>query len=604
MSFREIRDFIEMMKSLGYPRLISMENFRTPNFELVADILYWLVHRHDPSAEIPDDIGSEEKRAFFLKSIGQLMATKARIKLNLHSLHQADGFAVKELIKIASLLYDAMQLQSQTADDDTSKASSSSSSSSSATMDLSLNVKQDEIKEAKNLATQIVDSGVLLHALLGKEDTLKEAREKALRFIDQISMDLGSNDPHEQIEKNIREQINLLSENITELEKMCDDLTKEQKTLKAKIDRKQADLVRADKRLNSMKQVRPAFRDEYDKLEKELRVCYNSYVEKYRNLHYLETELSKYHKQELERKMENDRILKQMQKRLREEELAMMHGDREMDDGLNLNNNTHLNVSDSKEAASSSTIPSSSSSASSSSSSASYAAARRASDLYHARRQRANNNNNNRISDDLGEEPEDDEEQEEEEEEENEDESLGLSGGGGGGMRATTTTTTTANSTLMNHHSSLLSLSSTLSSSSSTTVPSSLSSAAAMASRDREREQQREDDMLLGTGEGEEADDDDNNNDDEMLGGTDSLSTRASRGGGGSDNSSRSRSKNANLDANEDETTTPTNARPGPSSGASMVRRRGTDKSSELKGGDMEGFMDPKDDDTNEDDAF
>jgi len=33
------------MKSLGYPRLISMENFRLPNFELVADCLYWLVQR-------------------------------------------------------------------------------------------------------------------------------------------------------------------------------------------------------------------------------------------------------------------------------------------------------------------------------------------------------------------------------------------------------------------------------------------------------------------------------------------------------------------------------------------------------------------------------
>lgn len=37
--------FVETMKSLGYPRLISMDNFRAPNFELVADCLHWLVHR-------------------------------------------------------------------------------------------------------------------------------------------------------------------------------------------------------------------------------------------------------------------------------------------------------------------------------------------------------------------------------------------------------------------------------------------------------------------------------------------------------------------------------------------------------------------------------
>jgi clusterin-associated protein 1 len=46
MSFRELRNFCEMMRALGYPRLISMENFRKPNFELVADILYWLALRY------------------------------------------------------------------------------------------------------------------------------------------------------------------------------------------------------------------------------------------------------------------------------------------------------------------------------------------------------------------------------------------------------------------------------------------------------------------------------------------------------------------------------------------------------------------------------
>lgn len=39
-------DFTEMMRALGYPRLISMENFRTPNFPLVAEILTWLVNRY------------------------------------------------------------------------------------------------------------------------------------------------------------------------------------------------------------------------------------------------------------------------------------------------------------------------------------------------------------------------------------------------------------------------------------------------------------------------------------------------------------------------------------------------------------------------------
>ena len=43
MSFRDLRNFTELMRALGYPRLISVENFRTPNFALVADSLYWSV---------------------------------------------------------------------------------------------------------------------------------------------------------------------------------------------------------------------------------------------------------------------------------------------------------------------------------------------------------------------------------------------------------------------------------------------------------------------------------------------------------------------------------------------------------------------------------
>ncbi len=34
-------------------------------------------------------------------------------------------------------------------------------------------------------------------------------------------MNLESNDPHEQIERNIREQINIISDNVADLENLC-----------------------------------------------------------------------------------------------------------------------------------------------------------------------------------------------------------------------------------------------------------------------------------------------------------------------------------------------------------------------------------------------
>jgi clusterin-associated protein 1 len=103
-------DFIEMMRALGYPSLISMESFRSPNFPLVADLLVWLSKRFDPDVDVPSDIETEDDRVKLIRSAAQFMALKANIKLNTKRLYQADGYAIKELLKITTLLYDALNL--------------------------------------------------------------------------------------------------------------------------------------------------------------------------------------------------------------------------------------------------------------------------------------------------------------------------------------------------------------------------------------------------------------------------------------------------------------------------------------------------------------
>ncbi len=112
-----------------------MENFRTPNFELVAECLYWLVQRcvqrwspyacvvpshgasvyrrYYPGVDITDDISTESARVNFLQSVAQIMLTKARMKLNIKKIYAADGVAVRELLKIASLLYKATEKASK-----------------------------------------------------------------------------------------------------------------------------------------------------------------------------------------------------------------------------------------------------------------------------------------------------------------------------------------------------------------------------------------------------------------------------------------------------------------------------------------------------------
>lgn len=68
MSFREVRNYAEYMRALGYPRLISMANFREPNFELVADNLLWMTRRYDPGINLPEDISTEIERIALLNA--------------------------------------------------------------------------------------------------------------------------------------------------------------------------------------------------------------------------------------------------------------------------------------------------------------------------------------------------------------------------------------------------------------------------------------------------------------------------------------------------------------------------------------------------------
>jgi len=50
--------------------------------------------------------------------------------------------------------------------------------------------------------------------------------------------------------------------------------------------------------LKTLSNVKPAFMDEYDRLERELEKLYNVYLDKFRNLDYLEHELDVFNSEE------------------------------------------------------------------------------------------------------------------------------------------------------------------------------------------------------------------------------------------------------------------------------------------------------------------
>uniref|UniRef100_A0A8C9PCT7 Clusterin associated protein 1 n=1 Tax=Spermophilus dauricus TaxID=99837 RepID=A0A8C9PCT7_SPEDA len=306
MSFRDLRNFTEMMRALGYPRHISMENFRTPNFGLVSEVLLWLVKRYEPQTDIPSDVETEQDRVFFIKAIAQFMATKAHIKLNTKKLYQADGYAVKELLKVTSVLYNAMKTKgmenSKIGEEDVSK------------FKFDLGSKIADLKAARQLASEITSKGASLYDLLGKEVELRELRTEA------IARPLEIN----ETEKVMRIAIKEILAQVQKTKDLLNNVASDEANLEAKIEKRKLELERNRKRLQTLQSVRPAFMDEYEKIEEELQKHYDVYLEKFRNLAYLEQQLEDHHRMEQERFEEAENTLRLMQNKLKEEEKRLL----------------------------------------------------------------------------------------------------------------------------------------------------------------------------------------------------------------------------------------------------------------------------------------
>ncbi|XP_014836016.1 PREDICTED: clusterin-associated protein 1 isoform X1 [Poecilia mexicana] len=308
MSFRDLKNFTEMMRALGYPRLISMENFVTPNFTLVTEILIWLVRRYEPHVDIPTDVDTESDRIFFIKAVVQFMATKAHIKLNTKHLYQADGYAVKEMLKITSVLYNAMKTKQMALEDAVEEDSNK--------FKFDLGSRISELKAARQLASEITSRGASLYDLLGKEAELREMRTAA------IARPLEINETEKALRAAIKETLEI----VEKIKEMLSNVVSDETSLDAKIEKKKQDLERHQKRLQTLQSVRPAFMDEYEKIEEELQKQYEVFVEKFRNLTYLESQLDEYHRLEQDRFEEAENCLRIMQHKLREEERDLMKG--------------------------------------------------------------------------------------------------------------------------------------------------------------------------------------------------------------------------------------------------------------------------------------
>ena len=266
MSFRELRQFTEIIRVLGYPQPIGIDSFDTPNFGTMANLLQWLATSYDPEIVLLPDLTNESGRVDFIKTICQQMAIRSGIRLNPRKLYCSDRQCVRELLKIAAPIYQGI-VSPNSKKDGVAKNDSIPSSAS----------------KISRLSSTIPQHSVQLYDALKQEIKLREPRVKVLSTMP----------PLDQVESQLQTAVTDATTRLDSLTKDLDRLNEDEDSLRSKIKTRKHELERQTKRLMSVQTIRPAFMDEYEVFERELQDLFKIYNQQYRNVDFYEKEIQK-----------------------------------------------------------------------------------------------------------------------------------------------------------------------------------------------------------------------------------------------------------------------------------------------------------------------
>lgn len=322
---------IQELEFLRYPQQISLDSFDEPNFQLVADILYWLSHRVDPFGRviIHDSIKTVHDRVKFISSIVQSFGTITSntgtdvatadsqesdgIILDAKQIYLSMDGAVNEILKITNYLIDCVHLQTSH-----QRATGKRHGSPS----LVHFVDMENVKHLRKVTMQIVDEGSNFYSSIMKRiDTENQNDHNSIiDFFQSVSSTLNEKDEDlllvqdkllEVIKRKKQELLSLKDDNSLLHAKLGD--------ARVALKTESRELERNKKRLQSLHSMEPKFMDDVDRLEMELQNHYELYMERYRNLHYLKSELKKMKEVENDILAESERKMKKLQLELHED---------------------------------------------------------------------------------------------------------------------------------------------------------------------------------------------------------------------------------------------------------------------------------------------
>ncbi|KAG7161253.1 Clusterin-associated protein 1-like 2 [Homarus americanus] len=212
-------DVVEHLRVLCFPRMVSLENFSTPNFQLVSEILLWLMTTVDSDHDHSTAIDSQQDR---YKKLG--------VQLNMVRLYGADKLAARELLKITNCLYEASQAAIHPRIDSEDRPEISGTS---------------PVVSVKLASSIIMDAASLCDSLR-KECDDKIKRTAAL---DQ-ALDLDS------MEASVVAALHALASTVTEIKEATECLVRQQEEVVEKMHKKNDSLMRNQKRLEALMKIK------------------------------------------------------------------------------------------------------------------------------------------------------------------------------------------------------------------------------------------------------------------------------------------------------------------------------------------------------------
>ena len=95
---KKMRELLTLLRALEYPRMLSLQSFKLPNFKLTAEVLFWLCGKIQQDHQISSNINRENERVAFVRNVCQLFSDKFRVTVSPLKLYTSDYRAIDQLL--------------------------------------------------------------------------------------------------------------------------------------------------------------------------------------------------------------------------------------------------------------------------------------------------------------------------------------------------------------------------------------------------------------------------------------------------------------------------------------------------------------------------